>query len=322
MSDQQIQTVRPLGDFLLGPVMDLEMAKTRLAQFQEFVRSYLIEDEDFGKIPGTPKPTLLKPGADKLCELYGLADDYEVTEKVENYETGLFDYTIKCIITSRRDGRLVSTGMGSCNSYEKKYRWRSADRLCPNCQSPAIMRSKAEYGGGWFCFGKKGGCGAKFPDNDPAIANQSVGRVQNEDIADTKNTILKMAKKRAKIDATLSATRSSGIFTQDLEDMPRGDETADRRDNAPPVEEKQQNKPQDPGKGAEKPKQSPVTRSAFFGNAKELGWGLDALKKLLTEMFKTFDTTKLTPEQMAKALGIMKQGEPAEVLANLDQYNF
>jgi hypothetical protein len=33
------------------------------------------------------------------------------------------------------------------------------------------------------------------------------------------NTIIKMAKKRAYIDATLSATRTSGIFTQDLEDF-------------------------------------------------------------------------------------------------------
>jgi len=38
-------------------------------------------------------------------------------------------------------------------------------------------------------------------------------------VATLKNTILKMAKKRAKVDATLAATRSSGIFTQDIEDM-------------------------------------------------------------------------------------------------------
>lgn len=38
------------------------------------------------------------------------------------------------------------------------------------------------------------------------------------------NTILKMSKKRSHVDATLSATRSSGLFTQDLEDLgdPRG----------------------------------------------------------------------------------------------------
>jgi hypothetical protein len=49
------------------------------------------------------------------------------------------------------------------------------------------------------------------------------------------NTLLKMAKKRALIDAVLSATRASGIFTQDIEDLPKpstlkgGDEPATKR---------------------------------------------------------------------------------------------
>ena len=203
---------------LIAPVMNVALARERLLQFQQFVKEYLVEGEDFGTIPGTPKPTLYKPGADKLCELYGLADEYEVTQRTEDFERGLFDYEVKCVLVRKPDMLLVSTGLGSCNSFESKYRWRDAKRLCPACGKEAIIKGKEEYGGGWLCFAKKGGCGAKFPDGDPAIVGQSVGKVQNEDIADIKNTILKMAKKRAKIDATLSATRSSGIFTQDMED--------------------------------------------------------------------------------------------------------
>jgi len=33
------------------------------------------------------------------------------------------------------------------------------------------------------------------------------------------NTVLKMAKKRAYVDAILTATHASGIFTQDMEDI-------------------------------------------------------------------------------------------------------
>src|SRR6185369_7107640 len=77
---------------------------------------------------------------------------------------------------------------------------------------------KAEYGGGYVCWKNKGGCGAKFADSDPAIASQTIGRVENPDIMDTKNTVLKMAKKRAKIDAVIGVTRSSGIFSQDLDE--------------------------------------------------------------------------------------------------------
>jgi hypothetical protein len=38
--------------------------------------------------------------------------------------------------------------------------------------------------------------------------------------ADVANTILKMAKKRAQVDAVITATAASDIFTQDIEDLP------------------------------------------------------------------------------------------------------
>lgn len=44
-------------------------------------------------------------------------------------------------------------------------------------------------------------------------------REENQDIADTYNTVLKMAKKRALVDATLTATGCSDMFTQDVEDF-------------------------------------------------------------------------------------------------------
>jgi hypothetical protein len=210
------------NDDILSPVMNLALAKKRLAEFQGFVKEYLVENEDFGVIPGTPKPTLLKPGADKLCELYGLADSYEIVDKVEEYDAKppLFDYTIRCTLVRLRTGQVIATGLGSCSTYESRYRWRKGSRKCPKCGQETIIKGKAEYGGGWLCFAKKGGCGAKFPDGDKSIESQSAERLENEDIIDQKNTVLKMAKKRAKIDATLSATRSSGVFTQDVEDMP------------------------------------------------------------------------------------------------------
>lgn len=53
-------------------------------------------------------------------------------------------------------------------------------------------------------------------------------RVENPDIADTWNTVLKMAKKRALVDATLTATGCSDMFTQDVEDF----EKPERYENA------------------------------------------------------------------------------------------
>jgi hypothetical protein len=210
-------TQAPMGLEPLRPIMDLATAKERLRQFQEFVKFYLVENEDFGTIPGTPKPTLYKSGADKLCELYGLSDEYLEMAKTVDWDKGLFDYEFRCIL--KRGDRIVTSGMGCCSSFESRYRWRESSRKCPQCGKETIIKGRAEYGGGWLCFKKKGGCGYKFMDSDPSIVSQETGKVLNPDPADLKNTIMKMAKKRAKIDATLAATRSSGIFTQDIEDM-------------------------------------------------------------------------------------------------------
>jgi len=223
---KEIVVQNPERELMLAPVMDLKTAKARLAEFQQFIKEYLVEEEDYGVIPGTTKPTLYKPGADKLCELYGLADEYEVVGEYSREDWSaippLFDYTIRCVLRSKRSGIAAASGMGSCNSYEGKYRWRDLKRKCPNCGQETVIKGKEEYGGGWICWKKEGrsnGCGMKFSDDDERIANQIVGRIENDDIATLKNTILKMAKKRAKVDATLSATRSSGIFTQDMEDI-------------------------------------------------------------------------------------------------------
>jgi hypothetical protein len=120
----------------------------------------------------------------------------------------------------REDERMkVAQAEGSCSSREKKYRYRNSARLCPECGKPAIIKGKSEYGGGWVCFKKKDGCGAKWSDGAPEIEKQDAGQVPNTEIADVENTILKMADKRALVAATLLATGCSDIFTMDLEDQ-------------------------------------------------------------------------------------------------------
>lgn len=223
----------------LKPIMGLAAATKRLEEFQEFVKGYLKENQDYGTIPGVKKPSLWKSGADKLCELYGLSDDYVEISKTIDWDKGLFDYELKCLLY--RGDRLVGTGLGSCSSYEGKYRWRTSQRKCPTCGKETIIKGKEEYGGGFICFGKKGGCGAKFTDLDARITDQSTGQMQNPDIADVKNTVLKMAKKRAKVDATIAVTRSSGLFTQDVEDT--GAAPEERHESAPSWNELADTKP-------------------------------------------------------------------------------
>jgi hypothetical protein len=187
-------------------------------QREQIIKSVLKKDLDFGVIPGTPKPTLLKAGAEKIADSLNLYPDYEVVSNVEDWDKPLFSYRYRCLLRFRGSGHVVATGVGSCNSLENRYRWRNVERKCPKCSNTAIIKGKEEYGGGWLCFKKKGGCGAKFEDNDESITSQSAGKVPNDDIYTQVNTIDKMAQKRSLVAAALNLGFSEQ-FTQDLEDM-------------------------------------------------------------------------------------------------------
>jgi hypothetical protein len=199
---------------------------------REFFSRVMREDEHYGKIPGTgdkAKPTLLKPGAELLLANMGLRPelvdaDAPTIDYGEPGREGMIRYRRACIIyrqtgPSLEDRIVIARAEGSCASRETKYRWRDAQRVCPECGKPAIIAGKKEYGGGFLCFKKKGGCGAKFGDDDVKITGQRIGREPNPDLADIENTILKMADKRALVAATLLATGCSDMFTQDMEDF-------------------------------------------------------------------------------------------------------
>jgi hypothetical protein len=205
------------------PAMSIELAVERYNTITEFVSRVLRRDVDYGLIPGTDKLTLLKPGAEKLTTFFGLSTRFQLIERIEDW-TGadyegepFFYYLYRCQLF--RGDLLVAEADGSCNSRETKYRYRESQRLCPDCKQAAIIKGKEEYGGGWLCFRKKGGCGAKFPAGDARVEGQPTGRVANPDIADQVNTIQKMGQKRSLIAATLLAVNASEFFTQDMEDM-------------------------------------------------------------------------------------------------------
>jgi hypothetical protein len=211
----QNQDVLVLEGQEFAPLTALEI-KAQVQLIQEVMQAVMQEGYHFGIIPGTDKPTLLKPGAEKLTTTFRLAPLLHIeTRDLENRHR---EYQVRCTLVHIPTGRVYGEGVGSCTTLEGRYRYRVAERTCPHCGRATIIKGKAEYGGGWLCFQRKGGCGAKFAEQDPSIVSQSAGRIENPDLADTYNTVLKMAKKRALIDATLTATAASDIFTQDLED--------------------------------------------------------------------------------------------------------
>ena len=221
-------TTLPVPASACMPAMSLDQALDRWNDIHQFISRIMVAGEDYGTVPGSKKPTLLKPGAEKLCNFFGLAPELDVVQRIENWDDSppFFAYEIKCRLV--RDSVVRGEGLGSCNSREAKYYWREAQRVCPQCGKSAIIQGKQEYGGEWVCWKKKGGCNAKFAPDDPKIVDQPSGRVVNPDLADSVNTILKMAKKRALVDAVLNTTGASQYFTQDVEDA-AGTEAADPR---------------------------------------------------------------------------------------------
>ncbi len=190
----------------------------RLRLKQEIYDKVMLKDTHYGVIPGCPKPSLYKPGAEILGVTFGLAAEYS-SARIDTLENGHREVTITCRIKNEA-GRVIAECSGSCSTLEGKYRWRDAKRHCPSCSKTTIIKGKKEYGGGWLCFAKHGGCGAKYNDGDQAIEGQEIGKIENPDMADQYNTVLKMAQKRAYVGAMLAATAASDIFTQDVEDMP------------------------------------------------------------------------------------------------------
>lgn len=189
-----------------------------LKLMRTFVKDAMQDGLDYGEIPGTGKATLLLPGAQKVAMYYNTAPEYVI--QATELKDGHVEYIVTCSLLSRITGEKVAGGVGSCTSMEGKYRYRNQAYKCPSCGAEAIRRSKKEYGGGWYCNKKENGCGSKFAADAPAIMSQpEPGQIENPNVWDQRNTILKMAKKRAQVDAAMGLGCLAELFTQDIEDF-------------------------------------------------------------------------------------------------------
>jgi hypothetical protein len=177
--------------------------------------------------PRDDKPALTQDGAYNLMGLFKCVAGPAITNIIRHGDGHIT--VVSEVPIYNQEGALVATGNGSCTTRESKYAYRKGERTCPNCEQPAIIKGKKEYGGGWVCFAKKGGCGAKFEDGDQSIESQTVGRVENTDIADLENTVLKMSVKRANTAGVRKLPLVSEIFATD----PNEHDGVDRQDPKP-----------------------------------------------------------------------------------------
>lgn len=189
--DSQMGVISILDNIDIGQINSM---MNSIVRFQTVVQKALKKGHDYDTIPGTQKPTLLKPGAEKLLMLLGLTSEYEIVERIEDYDRGVFAYTIRCILS--KGNQKIAEGLGSCNSKEDKYRWRwvKEEELPVDIDKDTLKSRTTKYGTVQY-------------------------RIENDEIYSQANTILKMAKKRSQVDAVLTVAALSEIFTQDIEDM-------------------------------------------------------------------------------------------------------
>ncbi len=188
--------------------------KHQIQVIQQVMHEAMVKDTHYGVIPGCgDKPTLLKAGAEKLSLTFRLAPTYDV--KKTEFPNGHREYEILCVLTHIPTGQVFGQGVGICSTMESKYRYRNvADFELTGDPIPADSKEKKnEY--------RRNGFGMKKVEGVwEWVKYKDASRQENPDLADTYNTVLKMAKKRAHVDAVLTATAASDIFAQDLEDLP------------------------------------------------------------------------------------------------------
>lgn len=211
--------------------------QAQVTLIQEVMSAVMQEGVHFGKIPGCgDKPTLLKPGAEKLSLTFRLRPiiDNDRDVRVDDLGNGHREITVYCHVMNSV-GEELATGVGSCSTMESKYRYRGGEKIPTGEVVPTqywnlknagkMSEAKALIGGDGYGVAKIEGVWQVCEIGE---------KMENPDIADTYNTVLKMAKKRAYVDGMLSATAASDIFTQDIEDMPpQGGQPA----AAPPTKE-------------------------------------------------------------------------------------
>ena len=281
------QTQNSLAIIDMVEIQQVQATMNKISQFQQVIQKTLHQGHDFGVIPGTDKPTLLKPGAEKILMMMGLRSEFEIADSTRNFEKGFFQYQVRCKLL--KGDVLITEGLGSCNTRERKY--------------------------------------LKM---DPYTMD---------------NTVLKMAKKRAMVDAALLVASLSDVFTQDLEDIDLiGQQTGGRRyytDQDGTISRAQAKRMFAIAKGNadlvkaiireykyEKSEQVKKTeyeevcariesetkalneaRDGLFTKVKELGVDSEQVKDYMAILFKVDNSKKLNKEQIAELIKHIERQE-------------
>ena len=163
---------------------------------------------DYGTIPGVNKNFLLQPGAEKICLWLNVRPDFDAVER--ELEGGHLEVIVKCKLRSKATGEEVFSGPScSCSSMETKFRYRFEKRDVETIPAPNQDVAKKL---------KSMGLGKWIKNKYPKAGQNPwewFDRIENRDIADTRNNVRQMAHKRALVKVVRNFGAMSEIFTED-----------------------------------------------------------------------------------------------------------
>lgn len=216
MNEQsESKAIQPASDF-----RSIAQMNAQIEAIEEMRGAILKDGQHFGTIPGSgDRQVLFKAGAEKLAFRFRMAPRFKGEDNPRDLGNGHREYIITCELYSILTEAFLGAGVGSCSTMESKYRYRGqtfeeTGEPVPNAywdmKKKDFKAAQALLGGPGYA--------AKKIENSWLIVRQLGEKVENPDIADVYNTVLKQAKKRAMVDAVLTATAASDLFTQDLEE--------------------------------------------------------------------------------------------------------
>lgn len=275
---------------LSASAMSVQDIVNQREMITSLMKSAMKEGMDYGKIPGCgDKPSLFQPGAQKMGFLFRIRSEYDIIEK--ELPGDHREYRIICRLWHMPSNSECSQGVGICSTMEGKYRYRNAAREVKWLDQPVppvywnLRRKEGDGLKNWMqtVFGDRdvSNIGTKKNDKGEWYFVEffgGEGKTENANIADVFNTVLKMAKKRAYVDAIITTTASNDMFTQDLEDI--ADNITHAKDVTPtepkpdvPGEGKTE-KPDDKAKADSAPAKEPEakTEAKRESKADTLGW--------------------------------------------------
>lgn len=203
-----------IEDTQLQNELSIDDLVSHVEKIQDIMKSVMVQDVHYGKIPGVEKKILYKAGAEKLGFTFRLIPEFEIARN--DLDNGHREYEIICTLKNMITGVLVGQGVGNCSTMESKYRYRN-DYIDTGRAVPKAYwkdRDSSLLGGKNFV--------TKKVDGQWMIFEKS-GKIENPDIADTYNTVLKLAKKRAHVDSIITACAVSDLVTQDLNENKEDD---------------------------------------------------------------------------------------------------